>query len=709
MQTKEKSAEDVQGIIRDAVETARQHHQNNLEPDMVRATEFYNGEPFGDEREGRSKVVSMDVHDVTLGQLPSLMRLFLGSEDAVEFAPDGPQDIEVARQMTDYVNWAVREANNGFLEYYAAFKDALVRRVGVFKWWWEDFTRVKGSLHTGVDQDGLLALYTDADVIDIQIEGIEVVDGMELATVRVLREEKFGYPCFGAIPPEEFIFTPTARSIETAPLVAHVREVAREEVVALGVDVDGLDDALSLDRSVLAQEMSDARLPNGPWVAEDNDLDESQDKVLLSEVYALLDVDGDGRAEIRKFLCVGESFQILNGDGLGEVVDEVPFAVITPDPEPHTIVGRSNYDDQREIQRVKSQILRGTLNSLAQAVDPTLIVKDGDVNPRDIVNPEVSGVIRTLGDPNQVLREIGHQFVGHATLPMLEYYDMVREDRSGWSRGSEALDPKALQSSTRTGVSAAITAAQQRVEMIARSFAETGVKRLYAGLLGLAIRYQDRPRVIRIRGEWVPVDPRHWHSSLDVQVNLSIGQGSVEDRMTVLSMLAGKQMELLSAGSPLVSWVEVRRTMAEILKLAGRKDVDLLLKPFGPQEQMMLEQQMAQQPPQPDPATMLAQIEMQKAQIDMQKAQAQIQLDAQKAQQSAQVDSARLVMDRLRLAMDDDRERDRIARDMALRERELELTHRAEINDAELRAAVARDRAAMDADVKVQLGGGSGV
>lgn len=679
------SADEIQTIVRASLEQARRFHEENLEPDMVKATDYYNGELFGDEKEGRSKVVSMDVHDVTLGQMPGLLRTFMGGEDAVEFAPEGPEDVELARQQTDFVNWIVREANPGFVELSAAFKDALVRRLGAWKWWYEVFSRVKGSVHRGVDQEGLMALFMDDDVVDLNIEEtyFDQISGFELSNIRVTRKEERGRIRYQAVPPEELVFTPSARAIEVAPLVAHVRKVAREEIVALGVDEDVLEDAIAGEAAELGDDMENARTKfAGDLSEDDNEGDESQDEILFAEVYQLVDGDGDGIAECRMFQCIGETHTIVNGDGKGEVVDEVPFAVITPDLEPHTVVGRSNWDDHKEIQRVKSHILRGTLDSLRKSIDPDLVVRDGEVNPIDL--NEGSGIIRTLGDPNLVLKEMAHQFAGHGTLPMLEYYDQVREDRSGWNRSSAALNPEALQSSTQQGVSAALTAGQARVEMIARAFAETGVKRLYQGLLNLAIRYQDRPSVIRLRGEWVTVDPRHWHSALDVRVNIGIGQGTREERLAFLGMLLQQQLELMKEGSPLVTWVEIRYTFGQILKLAGRQDADQYLRPWGQAEQKQLEEQMAQQPPQQDPATMLVEVEKQKAAMQ------------------AQMDQAKLVLDRLKIQLQDDRERDKIARESVLKEREIEAKFAVDIKDAELKAQVATNRAEMDADIKRQ-------
>ena len=699
MAKRKKSREDerrdeIQQNIKSLLEAAVSWHEENLEPDMVEATKYYNGDPFGDEEEGRSQVVSLDVHDVTQGQLPSLMRIFMGGEDAVEFAPEGPQEVDVARQMTEYVKHIVREQNPGFLEYQAAFKDALIRRIGILKWWHEPLVRVKASVHEGLDMQAILALAQDPEVSDFEVIEVQDAGGQELLTVRVTRRDINGKIRFQAVPPEEFVFTEDARDLGSAPLVAHVREVAREELIALGIDEEEIDEAI--EEAEQRDQMGDDRLEQTRQIDRGSapDLEEgtdpSQRPVLFAEAYSLVDGDDNDEAELRLFWCLGPNYRIVNGDGLGEIVDEIPFSIGTPDPEPHTIIGRSNYDDQKDVQRVKSQVLRGTLNSLAAAIEPRIAADDGRVNLEDLMSPEIGSPIRTEGRPSDVLMEFGHTFIGHATLPFMEYYDrVIRQARSGWDQSAAGLAPGDLQSSTRTGVEAHLGASQQRIELIAMGFAETLVKPLYRGILGLAIKHQIRPRTVELRGQWVTVDPRHWAVDQRIRVNITVGQGTIEQRASALMAALGMQKEMMQLGAPFITWVEIRHTAAQLMAMAGRRDTDLIFAPWGPEQQQAFEQQQAQSPPPPDPTEMLAQIEMQRVQIEQSKAQMQAQFDAQKLQ-----------LEHMKIQLQDDRERDKLARESALKEYEIELKHQAEIEDSQLKAKVAADRAAMDADVK---------
>lgn len=689
--------EEIQGIVTRQIERALTYREENVEPDQVEATDYYYGRPFGNEEEGRSKVVSTVIRDAVLQIMPSLLRIFFGGDQAVEYRPRGPEDVEGARLKTEYVNMIVQEDNEGFLSFHSAFKDALVRRLGVIKYWWDEFHRVESHKFTGLDETQVLMLNLDEEV-EVIVDSIAYAGEGEpdpatgeltqLFDVDVRRRIRDGRAKFAAIPPEEFVWTSDARSLDDAVLVAHVREVEADELIAMGVPEDMVEDARGKTRpdQLYADDLHQIRNVNDDdhsWFDDETELPEATQKVLFAEAYMLFDGDEDGVAELRKFECVGPKFEIVPdeyGDRLGTIVSCRPFALFTPEPEPHTIMGLSLYDLLKDLQRIKSQIERATLDSLGLSVEPQQEVVANMVNMKDLLSPELSGIIRVRA-PGQI-REVKHQFVGPDTLPILDYYDRVAQKRSGQNDASAGLDADALQSSTRAAVNATITAAQARVEMIARIFAETGVRQLFKGLLKLIVENQDRPRMVRLSNQYVEIDPRSWDANMDVQVNVALGTGLVEEKIAMLGMIAQKQMELLQLGSPIVGNVQVRATLAKIVELAGWKNADEFFKPWGEQEEQQMQEQLAQQPPQPDPATMIAQAEVMKAQA------------------SAQEGAQKLSLQQQEMYLKDDRERDKIARDAALREREIEMKYQVEIEDARLARAIEADRAAMDADIK---------
>lgn len=695
--------EEAQETVKRLVDEGIRHFEEELEQDLIDATDYYHGRPFGNEKKGRSTAVSTDVRDVTLGQMPSLMRIFMGSEKTVEFRPRREDQVPAAEQMTRAVNHTIQEDNEGFLEFYSWFKDALVRRLGVVKWWWEEDQRIEATQYTGLSERQLAMLQQDpsvqVEITDVRQsgpppppqvgpQGVPVQGRPPLAIdATIYRTEDEGRARFTAIPSEEFIFTPESRRVDSAPMVGHIREVPKDELIMMGIDEDLIDKKQGqLHRTISNEGLESARQINRSTALDrdTSNLDKSQLPVPFGEIYAKIDLDGDGVAEVRRFECIGNDWEIVNGEGLGEIVDEVPFAVITPDPEPHTIIGLSNYDLVGDVQKIKSHAWRAMLDSLTLSVNPQQEVVEGEVNTKDLLNPEIGAFIR-VRKPGMI-REVKHSFVGPDVLPVLAAQDDMRENRTGFTKNASGLDSEHLQSTTQVAAAAHVTASQQRIELIARVFAETGVKKLYKGLMGLMVKHQNRPRMMRLSGNWVEVDPRVWDSTMDVSVNVALGQGTPQERLQTLSGIIATQRELMQSGSPLVTNVELRHSLGKAAELGGFPNDESFFRPWTVQHEQQAQQAAAQQPPPPDPNMLLLQIESEKAKHEARMEELKLQLEQQKE------------------VWKDDRERDKLARETALKEAELELKHSAEITDSQLRAQVERDRAAMDADVKREVG-----
>jgi hypothetical protein len=685
---------DLQPLVTKMIERAIAHYEEELEPDQVKATDYYWTRAVDElsEEEGRSKVMSSDVRDATQFQVPSLLDIFFGQESVVEYRADSPQGappqvrelkIAQAAQATDYVNAVIMEDNPGFLVFDAIFKDALIRRVGIVKWWWETFYRVEGHEYEGLSQEQFQTLAADPEV-DLDISSIQQNDDGTFNVSLVRRNENGGCVRIAAVPPNEVAWTPNAPGFDdTIPLVVHHRDVAVDYAVALLGEEhrEYIEEQAGRSRADSSEGLQSARqFHDGDTADNDDDTDASQKHVLLAEAYCLIDGDGDGTAELRKCLCVGPQFTILNGKGRGEIVDEIPMAIITPEPEPHAIVGMGNYDLLKDVQLVKSQSLRGMLNSLAQAIEPKTEVVTGEVNMGDLLNPEVNGIVR-VRRPG-MMREVKHSFVGPDVLPVLQYYDEIKENRTGTSRAAMGLNADALQSSTKLAVSGTLTMAQRRVRYIARVFAETGMKRLFKGLLKLIVRHQDRPRNIRLRGAHVDVDPRTWDQSMDVTINVGLGDGNKEEKLAGLERLYAAQVEQYANGSPLVKLSHIRNTLSRFSELLGFKNSAEFFEAWGPEQDRMLAEAQAAQPPQPDPNMALVQVEQAKAQAQ------------------AQIDMMKLQLEQEKIRLQDDRERDKIAMEHSLKVQEMEMKYQMQIQEAALRNEIERERMQMDADIK---------
>jgi len=672
------SEEQLQGVISAEINDAISFIDDDIGGNRALATEYYYGQLFGDEEEGRSQVVSMDVRDTVQGILPSLMRIFFGPERVVEFAPQGPEDVQSAEQATDYVDFIFKRDNPGFKILHSAFKDALVRKVGIVKYWWDESVEVKAESFSMLDEQTMMFLTQDPD-IEISAVREYPIPGMAeqnlaqgimtpppmMYDVEIKRRIKSGKVKIEALPPEEFLIDRRAKSIDEATFVGHRAMKTVSDLVAMGYDYDEMVEVAGNGNDFDNNEEYQARNPFAV-ISTANNGDPSSKSVLYIEGYLKVDFDGDGIAEMRRICTVGTGNKVIRN----EIVDGRQFADFCPDPEPHTFFGMCPADVVMDIQRIKSNVQRGILDSLAQSIHPRTAIVEGQANMEDVLNTEVGAVIR-MRAPGMV-QPFTTPFVGQAAFPMLDYLDDIKQTRTGISKAASGLDADALQSTTKAAVSATVNAAHQHIEMIARIFAETGLRKLFTGILKLVIENQDKERMIRLRNTFVPIDPRSWDANMDVIVNVGVGDGTIEDRINILNQVAMRQEMLIKEtgpNNPIVSLPQYTNTLTKMLQLAGIKDSQNYF------NQLPVDFQLPPQPePKPTPEEMLAQVQAQSIQADIQKKAAELQLDREK------------------MIMSDDRERDRVEQDGILRRYELELKYGVQIQSAEINAAMNTDR-----------------
>ena len=676
----EDEEKEAHATLRALLVDAASYVDEELSPDREKAGRYYRGEPFGDEEEGRSKVVSRDVSDTVRAILPSMMRIFFGGERVMEFSPVGPEDAEMAEQATDYVHYVFTRDNRGFMVLYSAVKDALLRRTGAIKTWWDDSIEVSFEDYEGIDDATLALLEEDPELeiltdeaypdevaqaaLEAQMlqmaqqapqpgqppaEALEPPPPPMLHDVSVRRTRQTGRIRAEAIPPEELLIARGARSFQDADVIGHRVELTVSDLVAMGYARKTIEEHLDSDELSSNAE----RLARHPEDFSGPANDAGLQKVLYTEAWARLDEDDDGIAELRKYCCIGSQYEVLRSDP----ASHVPIADLCPDPEPHRAIGWSIHDLVHDIQRIKSQILRGMLDSLAQTLNPRAGVVEGEVNMQDVLSNEVGAPIR-MRRPG-MYQPFETPFVGQAAFPALEYMDRLKEKRTGITDATQGLDAATLQSTTASAVNATVEAAQQQIELIARIFAETGISTLYRNLLHLVVTHQDKPRMVRLRNNWVQMDPRSWNVDMDLVVDPALGSGTWEKRLQILSLVAEKQemlLQTLGPQNPLVSLGQYSNTLHRMLEAAGYSDGERYF------SRLPLDFQLPQ-PPQgegEDPTMALVGVQREEIQANIEKKKAELQLQQMETQ-------ARLQLDREKMLRDDDRERDRIEADAIIR------------------------------------------
>jgi hypothetical protein len=681
---------DFQSVVSAEIEDAVTYVDTDLSPSRAQATAYYRGDPFGNEEEGNSRVVATEVRDTVNAMLPSIMRVFFSSERVVEFMPRGPEDVKASEQASDYANYVLNQDNPGFMVLYGTFKDSLVRKCGIVKTWWAKNTTVRTEKYTGLDEGTVMLIqqeagavvtvitqYDDPDVLEPQLT-MDPMTGQpvmlpipQLFDVEVKRTIEEGKICIEGVPPEEFLIDRNARDLDSAAFVGHRKMATVAELLEMGYD----EDLIMENISTTDFEYNDEYLRRRPTTTTIGSINESHNpamqRALYVEGYMRVDYDGDGIPELRKVCCLGEGYTIVNN----EPADMTGFSDFPCDPEPHTspLEANSIFDFTKDLQEIKSDILRNTLDSLAQSIHPRTAVVEGQVNMDDVLNNETGAIIR-MRAPGMVM-PLAQPFVGQAAFPMLEYMDSIKEERTGMSRASMGLNADALQSSTKAAVSATVSANQMRIELTTRILAE-GMKKLFKVILQLSVKHQDKPRMVRLRNDWVQVDPRSWDATMDVAINVGMGTGDTEQKMQMLGMISSKQEQaLMQMGpmNPLVSPAQYANTLRKMVELAGFKDASQFFNAIPADYQPP----QSQEPAKPSPEEMLAQVQVQSIQADIQKKAAELQLEQQK------------------MTMADDRERDKMDIDKFIKLRELELKYGAVINEQQLNVQVERDRMAM--------------
>jgi hypothetical protein len=594
----------------------------------------------------------------------------------------------MAQQATDYANYIFQNDNNGFLTSYAIFKDALVRKCGIAKFWWEDEEKVRIEEYSGLDDQTLEMLmqepgaevkivvsYPDPQVDELQISTVDPVTGQPVMMppamvhdVQIKRITKDGRIKIMAVPPEELLLDRRARSFDDATIIAHRQMATVADLMAMGYDQDEIEENLSTTDLDSNDEYLARQLLSTTFGTNDA-ANPMMRRVLYVEAYSRVDYDGDGIAELRKVCCMGGGYKVVRN----LPASYIPFADFPCDPEPHTspLEAMSIFDITRDLQEIKSEILRNTLDSLAQSIHPRTAVVEGQVNIDDVLNNETGAIIR-MRAPGMV-QPLSTPFVGQAAFPMMEYMDQIKEDRTGMSKAAMGLNADALQSSTKAAVNATISASQGRIELTARILAE-GMKKLFKGILFLAITHQDKARMVRLRNEWVQIDPRAWDVSMDASINIALGNGDTNEKLQALMMIMAKQEQILQQlgpQNPLVTPQQFSNTLRKIVELSGFKDTTSYF------QQIPADYVPPTPTPKPTPEEVLAQVQAESIKADIQKKAAELELKRQQ------------------MLLDDDLARDKMAQDMYLKKYEIELKYKSQISTAEIDAAQNIDREAM--------------
>jgi hypothetical protein len=627
-------------LISQEVQNSLGFYSSELAEQRKDAIKYYLGEPIGNETEGRSSVVSQDLLEVVEAILPSLMRMFTQQDKVVNFEPTQPEDVPYAEQISDYCNHIFTKDNNGFHILHSMFKTALLQKNGFCKIYWKTSKEQKKESYKNLTEAEYQALQIDNEVEIIGVDSREEdMMGMPqtLYDVDVKRVQDYSRVQIDPVPPEEVLVSKRATSLQDCDFIAQRVMKTVSELIDMGYDRKQVESLPTSEEQIYNTEAIVRR----SYDDETTDMDVSMvDPALrvvqITECYMKVDMDGDGIAELRKITVGGSGYNnyvILEN----EEIPLIPFAMVCAIPMPFRFFGLSFYDLLADLQLVKTTILRNTLDNMYFQNNARTIVVDGQANLDDLLTSRAGGIVR-VKNPNAVTPLQTPNFLNDG-LAMLGKIEELKEQRSGVPKQHLGLNPDTINKShtTATSTNQMMQASTQRIELIARNFAE-GVKDIFKNILAIVCEYQDQERIIRLRGNFVPMNPREWTTRYDATVQVGLGTGNQDQRLQVLQQVLNVQEKLIQAGGmgTLVTPQNVYNTLQKFLENAGYKDASQFF--VNPAT-------VPPQPPKqekPDPAIQLAaqQVEMQR-----QKAMADIDIKNKKLQLDEQKLAAQLIKD----------------------------------------------------------------
>jgi len=549
------------------------------------ALRLFFGKPFGNEQKGRSQVVMTEVADTLHWILPSLMRMFTGGSQVVEYEPRakagmGPEEQqradEAAEQATEVINKLFMDDCNGFEILYEWFFTAMLERRGFVKVWQDERVEPKIETYVGLtereyqslmdDGRGLQVLAYDERMENFGGEEIPVVD-VTVKQVDVVSQIKVR-----GIPPEEMLVGRRESKLDDDSwFVGERRRLYSSDLIAMGFPADFV-------RDLPADEDSEFQLSRIERLHDEQDFpsrtssrrDQASREHWINDCYIRMDADGDGYAELRNIMVVGDEASVLMSN---EYANFIPYASLTAWPVPFKFHGLGLGDIVGDLQKIKSTLWRQMLDNIYLQNNQRHVILEGAVEVNDMLVSRPGGLIRA--STLDAVKPLDVTPLQPLTLSLLNEIDNTREVRTGVSPNHSGIDAASLKGGA-TGVAAHTAAALARVELIGRIFAETGVKQLFHLLYRTFKQNNNKPMTIRLRGKWVDVDPSQWQDDIDVKVKIGLGVGAAAERISYLMGMIQLQQQALQMGaSGFVSPRHVYNSLSELTRTMGFSKEDL--------------------------------------------------------------------------------------------------------------------------------------
>ena len=529
-----------------------------LSLERAEAYDRYHGRPYGNEQEGRSQVVSKDLAEAVDWVMPAIMKVFTKSGGVVEFVPVGPEDEDGAKQETNYVNHVFIQENDGWLVLFDIIKDALLLKNGYVKHWWIEDEKIREEKYQNLTYDDLAMIFTDLtqDGRSVEIVGQEVTidetTGRESIDLKLKIIDKSQKLIVEAVPAEEVRVSTRCRgSLQTSPFTEHVTKKYRSDLIEMGMDKDFVNDLPAWSGQGDRDTNTEARARDSVWEESEYDqqsfIDKSMDEITYCEAYIRVDWDGDGVAELRRVVSVGD--RIPEGEEWNKAIEAVSMTSFQAKRIPHRHVGESLNDDLSDIAEIKTTLTRQMLDNVYRSNDQQWLVNERVVL-KDFLLSVPGGVKRIKGkEPVEgSVQPVATKPIINELLGAIGYMDDVKENRTGITKTSTGLDADVMKNSTKGAYMENLSRASQKVEMMIRMLAETGLKPMMREIHGILLRNQDQEKIVKMFGKYVPVNPRQWRERTDMTTKVGLGTGTEEEKIKKLAIMQSLQEGLKDEG-----------------------------------------------------------------------------------------------------------------------------------------------------------------
>lgn len=697
------------------------HESGDLSQQRAAAMDHYHGRPYGNEVDGRSQVVSRDLSETVDWAMPVLMRTFVQSGNIAEFDPVGEEDEPQAQQESDYMHQVLMKDNAGVMFIHDTLKEALLLKNCYGKHWWAEETRVTREAYSGLTMDEITQVLetlkqdgSEAEIVGqsrklVPMPGLPMLPMFEEAAanqenpdfppppgmlevfdIRLKVKRKAKRVRLQAVPVEEVRVSKKCRgSLQESPFVEHVTRKTRSDLIELGMPrgfVDALP-AFNQRTHDTEQYARDSVTDESDSITGSSNADRSMEEIEYCEAYIRVDHDGDGTAELRKVVTVAN--KIPPGEQWNEEIEACAITGGAIKRVPHRHVGESLDDELSDLQEIMTTLKR-QLNDNVYLTNNSELIANERANLKDLMTRTPGGIKRVSGrEPvNGSIEALNTPSIIDKIMPVLDFYNKSKESRSGIRPGSD-MDPDILRETTKGAFLEHLNRASQKVELIARLYAETFLKDVVLQMHGLTVRHQDKPRTVQLRGKWVPVNPLDWKERMNLTVRVGLGTGNEEEKRQKLGMLSQMQGQLLQAAgsAPPPVYKRMYALFADMCESMGFLPDKYAIAPDG--EELKQLQQMAQSKPNP---------EMAKVQAEGQARAAEMQQEGQLRQMEMKMQAQ---VDAHRQQVEDQQQRSRLAMEMQLAQAKNEMTMQLERERAMMKAQVDTIIARINAEAKI--------